>query len=331
MIRTRLIHWITNALSAAVVLISAPVFAQDLVSEDAAIVDASVITVAGHVQSGESTLEVETIQEGSSSRGVRAEATQALPLQQLPEEHLVEVQKILDNTSLYRRLPQIRVDADRRVYEYFTRNPDVAISIWRVMQISEVEMLRIRPGVYDADTKDGSMGRVHVLHQSEKSTLILCDGQFRSPATRRSIRASALMHLQPRFETNEAGESRVTHTLDLFVSFPSQTFETLARIVSPVSNRIADRNFEEVSLFIEMMDLAMSRQPGWVERVSQQLNGVEPDAPNSLLQVTAEVYVDAQRRLSLQHGVTPSVYQITAPDASVKRVSASESVPPPRR
>ena len=145
------------------------------------------------------------------------------------------------------------------------------------------------------------------------------------------MQARALMHLQPTFAPGPNGRTEVTHTLDLFVSFPSQTVEALARLISPVSNHVADRNFEEVSLFIEMMDLAMSRQPGWVERVSQQLNGVEPDAPNSLLQVTAEVYVDAQRRLSLQHGVTPSVYQITAPDASVKRVSASESVPPPRR
>ena len=314
MIRTRLIRRVPAVLSAAaVVLLSIPAFAELPESIQQYVIEDSVIPIAGNAATGGEKVTVDTLEDGTSSRRARAAAQEALPLNQLQPEALASVQSILSDISLFRRLPKIRVDADRRVYDHFITNPDVAISIWRVMQISQVEMYRTAPGQYQTDTKDGSLGSIQVLHRTENSHLVLCDGQFRSPALKRPIRASALLHLQPVYETSPDGSTHITHTVDLFVSFPSQTFETLARIVSPVSNRIADRNLQEVSLFVEMMDLAMTRQPGWVEQVAHKLTGVEPESPQQLLEVTAAVYVDARKRTLEMSGVSPTLEQITPP------------------
>ena len=77
------------------------------------------------------------------------------------------------------------------------------------------------------------------------------------------------------------------------MTFPSQTFDTVARIMSPLSNAIIDQNFREVSLFLHMMSTAMERQPGWVENVSSRLEGVWPERRTQLMEVTVDVFADA--------------------------------------
>jgi hypothetical protein len=84
-------------------------------------------------------------------------------------------------------------------------------------------------------------------------------------------------------------------------------------LISPVSYRIADRNFEEVSLFVEMMSSAMSRQPGWVEQISARLDGVLAGRSQELLNVTAAVYIDYERRRLAETGQPVTLEAIKAP------------------
>ncbi|MCB9954195.1 MAG: hypothetical protein H6824_24730 [Planctomycetaceae bacterium] len=278
----------------------------------------AVIPIANSTQADEP-LEVERVEKGTSSRWTRNKAVDELPLAQLSSDEQLAAAEVLDEISLYRRLPTIKLQADSRVYSYFTENPDVAISIWRAMQISQVKMNRLDQESFTIDTGDGTIGNVRVLHQSDKSHLILCDGDFQSPALKRPLKAKALMHLQPQFNVTPDGQSEIVHTLDLFVSFPSQTVETVARLISPVSNHVADRNFEEVSLFIEMMDVAMSKQPGWVEQTAYRLDCVDPKTPDELLKVTAEVYVESQKR-GLRHPVMPEADAESATRPFLQRI-----------
>jgi hypothetical protein len=252
---------------------------------------------------------VETLRAGDSSRRLRNEAISELPWRQLSPAARAEVREIVDSTSLYRRLPEIKFNSDRRVYEFFTRNPDVAVSIWRAMQISDVELWQTGPYEYETDTQDGTWGEVRVLLKGPDSYLVTCRGEFQSPVLPKAIRAYAVMHLQPRF----GEDGTVTHKVDMFVSFPSLTVETIAKIVSPVSYRIADRNFEEISMFAELMNTAMSRQPGWVEHIARRLNGILPGRAEELLAVTARVYVDAEKRRRAAEGLPVSLEAIRPP------------------
>ena len=108
----------------------------------------------------------------------------------------------------------------------------------------------------------------------------------------------------------------------MFVSFPSQTVEMAAKILAPVGNVILDRNFKEVSIFMHMMSLAMERQPGWVERVAKQLEGVLPIRQPQLLKVAARVYIDGQRR---QNKANPNRLQ---PPQPINVISQNGSTAP---
>lgn len=239
---------------------------------------------------------VKQVSRGSSTRAARTAAVAALNLGNLAPEHRQRAQQILGEVSLYRQLPTYRFEVHPEAYSFFTAYPDVAVSIWRAMKISKCEMWQTGPKTYEAEAGDGTLGTIEVVLRTPNQAIIISEGVFKSPLLATPIAARALIHLRSQFQQDEQGLVWVTHTADLFVAFPSQTVETAAKLVSPVSNYIADRNFQEVSVFVAMMSMAMSRQPGWVEHLAKGLEGVLDVRRSQLLKVTARVYVSTRRR-----------------------------------
>jgi hypothetical protein len=240
-------------------------------------------------------LKVDVIRKGTSSRQVVHDAEQQLPLRELAADKRQAVDEILQNRSMFRRLPTVAIEGDSRVYDHFTANPESAVGIWRVLEISQFQMKQTSPMEWFGDAGDGSSGTIEVLYRSPTQHLLLCSGQYKNPLVATPIKARALMHLRTNSTGEVDGEKRIVHDLDLFVMFPSQAVETVARVISPVSNVIADRNFRELSLFVRFMTVAMQRQPGWVERMTQRIDGISPKQREELLKITARVFVDARR------------------------------------
>ncbi|MEW4488642.1 hypothetical protein AB1L42_11200 [Thalassoglobus sp. JC818] len=256
----------------------------------------------------ELSLTVETIEEGTSSRRVRSAAIEQFPIQKLTPHGQQSAMGILDDLTLFRRLPVIEFEADPQVYDFFADRPDVAVSIWRAMDISKVELDRKSPTLFETNTNDGTQGTVEVLLRDSENYIVMCRGEFKSPALSSPIQAVAMMHLRPTFTPKG-----VRHQVDLYVSLPSDAIALIAKLISPISNRIADRNFEEISLFVKMMSVAMTRQPGWVEAVASRLEGVSEEDRGALLQTTAEVYVNACREEQRATGAAPTLEGILPP------------------
>jgi hypothetical protein len=277
--------------------------------------DSRIILTAGQQTAAEDAPrpEVTTVSTGTSSRRARSTAIDELGLHRLPQPNQQLVQGVIDEISLFRRLPSFRCEVDPQVHDYFVHHPDVAVSIWRAMGISEVELSRTGDWTYGMDTNDGTTGRINVLYRSRESCLILCSGMFKSPFLQAPIAARSVMHVRTQFSTDQQGRTFATHQADMFVSFPSQKIETVAKLISPVSNVIVDRNFQEISLFIHVMWLAMGRQPGWVEQIVGQLEGVTEEQRQELIKLTARVYVDTQTALRRRNGEPVSLDAIRPP------------------
>jgi hypothetical protein len=80
--------------------------------------------------------------------------------------------------------------------------------------------------------------------------------------------------------------------------FPSNTVDTVSRVIAPVSHMIADRNFRELSLFVRFINVAMERQPGWVEQTVQRIDGIDREQRLELMKLSARVYVASQNRIA---------------------------------
>ena len=268
-------------------------------------------------------LKVETLHVGTSSKKTRDEALKLLPIAQLPASSQKLAHGVIDNSSLYRRLPTIRCQVDHHVYRFFADHPDVAVSVWRAMGVSKLQMFQTAKFEYEADAKDGTVGVITILSRTPTECLIHCSGMFQSPVLTKPIQARAILHVRTAFEVNADDQQLVTHTADLFVAFPSQTVESVANAMAPISNKITDKNFEEISLFVRMMQLAMSEQPGWVEQIAAKLDGVLAGRADQLLQVTAQCYIDEKKRQGEIIGEPVSLESIQPPLA----VGSPSSVP----
>ena len=254
-------------------------------------------------------LSVTCLDRGNSSRQFRDAAASALPLDKLRPEDRKRVEHVIRTQSLFRRLPVYSFPADARVYTYFSQHPVMTVGIWRAMGISQFQVHRAAPDYYEASSGDGSAGVVEVLYRDDNQQLVFCHGEYKSPLLVRPIRAAAIMFLRANFQQDDQGDVTATHQLDLFVSFPSITVEAVAKVISPISNMIADRNFHEVTLFVRLMAMAMSNQPGWIEQLIDRVEGVPEADKTELRKITADVYITARRKAGSEDEPEPGVLQ----------------------
>lgn len=259
---------------------------------------------------------VETVNKGSSTRAELKSALESLPLERLNVDQRKRVAEILDNRSMFRRLPTISLECSPDVYEHFTHNPESAVAFWRVMGISKFTMTPQANNVWVGDAGDGSKGVIELLLQDRETNLLLCDGEYRSPVLINPIRARAIMHLRSRIQPSPAGQPVIVHDLDLFVMFPQQSVDTVAKVVSPVSHMIADRNFRELSMFVRFIHLAMENQPGWIERSVQKMDGVSLRQKDELLTLASRLSADSRRAGNDGSAVVPA--GLTVPGGSLE-------------
>ncbi len=256
---------------------------------------------------------VKVISKGSSRRSARKKGLASLPLNQLSSENRAKANNVLRKVSMYRELPVISLNSDHDVYQYFLKNPDVAVEIWRVMGISKFQMWQVNDHAYGADAGDGSKGDVDVLYRTPTESLIVCNGVYDSPFLVKPIAARALMYLESNYQYDQQKNPIVTHKMRLFISFPSQTIGAAARIISPVSNMIIDKNFHEVSLFLHMMTRSMSEHPEWVEQLTGKMDGVMDFRKQKLLKLTSKVYQENKKlKISQAGGISANSNKLAA-------------------
>jgi hypothetical protein len=239
---------------------------------------------------------VRTLQKGGSSAESRQTAIAELPWTKLSPEVRPQVESVVTSAGLYRELPVVATQTDPAVQRFLLERPEVTVAIWRAMEISEFRLTKFAPARYTADDSRGTVGSGVVLYQDERETLLLCEGTVKSPLLAGTIESRAVLHLQTDVTHDEAGRPWCRNRVRMFVAFPSSTVTTAARLLSPLTNLLLDRNHEEVCLFVAVMDKAMSAHPLWVERTAARLEAVTDADKQALLDVTARVFLEARRR-----------------------------------
>lgn len=300
-------RWLRTLTAPAVVMLSIG----SAINLDAA--DASRVPDAGGLQTSlvrETELEdhgqypgLTIVRPGVSSKVIRKQAITGLGVERLSPEAQTKSASVLKNIGMFRRLPTISFECDPDVYAYFLKNPDVAVSTWRAMEISQFQLHETTTNLYRADAGDGSVGNVELFLRTPTETLIHCDGAFKSPLLPKPIIARSLMRVQTSFSREADGRIIATHSGDVFVEFPSTAVEAVAKVISPVSHTIADRNFKQMTLFVHLMSQAMSRHPGWIQQIGNKLEGVTADKKIEFLETAARSNAESRRRFGLPSGL----------------------------
>ena len=253
-----------------------------------------------------------TLSAGTSTGRARDDAERVLPLAELAPADRGRAAGVLDRHSLFRTLPTLRFPIHADACDYFVHHPDVCVALWRELGVSACEMWQTGPDTYEADAGDGSIGTFEVLLRTPEHQIVLVDGEFKSPVLPEPIRATGLFHLHVQTAFDTTGRPVAVGRASLFVAFPSRAVGAAAKLISPVTNVILDRNFEEVCLFAHLMDRSMATRPGWVQGLAGDLDGVLPRRRDELAALTARVHASEARRT-----------------AAYQRIAAGETEPRP--
>lgn len=223
--------------------------------------------------------------EGESSGDLQKKTMAAVPYAQMTPANRQRALKIIEGCTQYRKLPTLQYAIDAPIYRYLLNHPDVAVSTWRVMGISRFEMWQTGPTEYEAKAVDGSEGIADILYRDANQMLFVCEGNYHNILLPRPLEAAALIWFRANYAPNAEGTHVVTQKVDVFVRFPSAGLSTVAKMLTPVTNSMMDRNLFEVSLYSSMMSRAVRDEPEWVIQVAEQMEGVLPQRKTELRDV----------------------------------------------
>lgn len=225
----------------------------------------------------------------STSRRAREEAIREIPFNHLSQEDLVAVNEVINNTSIYRRMPTRVIDCDPHLYLFLVRHPDVITNIWDIMEISDVTLQRTGADTFRSSDGKGTTGNVKVVYDAYDKQLVYAEGSYQGPLVTRPIQAQCVLLLQSKYVRERNGRYYVTCQLDSFVHMDRVGYELLAKTFQPLIHRAADINFVETMSFVSTLSRTAELNPDGATRIAARLQRVDPKVRDAFAVVAGQV------------------------------------------
>ncbi len=232
----------------------------------------------------------------SNSRAARKAAIEAIPFDQLTVEGQAKVRAVIDDMSLFRRLPTQQIDADPDLYLYLTNHPEILANVWQLLGIDDVTLHPERPGMYRAEDGAGTTGYVEFLQQTNDRHLIYAEGSYDGPLFAKPVRGACVLHLASQYEQGEDRSWRVTSRLEAFVRLDHAGAEFLAKTFQPLVARVADASFVQTASFVESLSRAAESTPQGMHRLGSRLTAVPETVRVEFVGMTQRVAERAAER-----------------------------------
>jgi hypothetical protein len=211
---------------------------------------------------------------------------QSIPFDKLNDADRQRVQRVLDETTIYRRLPASIIQCNPQLFLFLVRHPEVVVNIWEVLGVSQVALERTSPHTFRASDGHGTIGLIEVLHDQFNKQLVYAQGTYEGPLLVRPVKATCVLVLQMEYALDSGGRYFVTGYLDAFVHLDRASVEVLAKTFQPLVTRSADYNFTETMTFVSSLSRTAELNPRGLERICRKLTKVSPETRERLLQIS---------------------------------------------
>jgi len=255
---------------------------------------------------------------GTNSRQARDESVRTLPLNQLTPANRERVLKIINDTSIFRRMPAQAIDCDPQFYAFLVEHPEVVVNIWSVLGLSEVKLKRLGPDAFDANDGAGTVGRVEFIYRSHDMHLLYGEGVYEGRLFSKPVRGRSLMVLRTSMPQPVRGKHFLNCQLDAFMQLDNVGVDILAKTFQPLVGPVADHNFRETTGFVESLNRAAEINYPGVQSLTKKLTLVE--------QPVRDEFLDIAERVAIQAALA----ETENADAILARRPASSSRPKPR-
>jgi hypothetical protein len=233
----------------------------------------------------------------STSRIARDDAARSIPLEKLSPESRAKVAGVVNDASLFRRLPIQTVDCEPELFQYMANNPDVLVNIWHVMGVTNVSLERVDATHFRCTDGDGTTGRVEVEFRNRDTQVIYAEGFYDGPLMPNKVRGECVVVLKHVSNREKNGRYSETVRLDTFLRVDNVGIEIVARLFQGLVGRTIDHNFGETIAFLGSVSRTAEVNPRGMRRLASKLDQVSPERREQFVAVTdrvAEKLVDAR-------------------------------------
>jgi hypothetical protein len=217
-----------------------------------------------------------TAGKATNSRAARDDAIKSIPFDKMGADMRTRIWSIIDNVSVYRRLPTQSIDCDPELFMFLVRNPEVVVDIWRVMGITNMTLDRSGPDRFRACDGQGTTGNVEFAYRSDDLHVIYSEGMYDGPMYPTKLRGQCVMVLKSSYVRGPNGHVTVVNRLDAFLRIENLGAEIVAKTLQPLLGKTADHNFSETTSFVNTLAHTAQTNPAGVSRLAQRLRHVDP-------------------------------------------------------
>jgi hypothetical protein len=257
---------------------------------------------------------------GSSSRAHRTEAIRAIPFQQMNKAAGRRIQSVVKNPSFYRRLPVERIDADEEHFRFLVRKPEVIVSIWQLMGVTQMTAERTAP--YSIKTNDGAgtISDLELVYGNDNLHIFYGTGSYTGSLIKQKLTGRCVIVLQTRPQRSNTGTS-LTNQLDIFLKVDNAAAALVTRTIQPLVGTTADHNFVESLKFVQRLnDSTQSNGPG-VKEMGKRLR-IDESVRQEYFAVIDQVF---EKEYLRKYGSRPKSIRDKQKIAKTSKASAAKS------
>jgi hypothetical protein len=231
------------------------------------------------------------------------------------------VSTVINNVSVYRRLPTQSIDCDPDLFVFLVRNPEVIVDIWRVMGITNMTLDRSGPDRYRACDGQGTTGNVEFAYRGDDLHVIYSEGMYDGPMYPTKLRGQCVMILKSSYVRGSNGRVSVVNRLDAFLRIENLGAEIVAKTLQPLLGKTADHNFSETTSFVATLAHTAETNPSGVSRLAQRLRHVEPQIRQQFADLAVRAADDATADAALAQSLNGKSPQESSAGAQIRPAS----------
>ena len=246
-----------------------------------------------------------TTGKASTSRDDRNDAVRGLPLDQLTPEARQKIMHVVENPSMFRRMPVNVVDCDPKLYRFLVRYPEVVVNIWQLMGITRVDAKRVGPFVFDATDGVGTVTKAELIYGDQETHVMYCEGQYEGPLFPRPLKGRCVLLLKSGYTKTEEERWHISNRLDVFLQIDNMAVDAVTRTLHPLVGKSADLNFVQTTEFLERISRSSEENGPGMQRLAQRLDNVQPEIRGQFAELSQEIHERAQDHLARVSGDVP--------------------------
>ena len=225
----------------------------------------------------------------TTSEAARRDAIASIPFEHLDRDGRAKVTEVLHDAAAFRRLPTQVIDCDPHLFLLLVRHPDVAVNIWQVLEISNLELRQIDSNRFELKEPTGTRLQAEFLYQNPEIHVVYGEGVYVGPIMGRPVHGRFLLVLRTGYVHETNGRHYVTARLDSFVQMHDRAPELITKLLQPLAGRTADFNFTQIVAFAGSLSRTAEVNHRGVQRLAGQLAGVQPELRVKLAELAADI------------------------------------------